>query len=290
MSETSLVLFVDLKPDTRIDLRIAARAAIAWADMVEEVGRHFDPLSHTTMELKSSEPGSQKLRAVVRALVGDPKAAIRTAIISSLIFLGRDTVTWSWEQVLEWMRGPDAPSEVQTLSEDERAAIAAEVVRALEARLAAQEARRVYEELAHDENVTGAAVTSSETGRPSTIVPRSAFPPDAYMVEEDGFQKRSKTLEAKLVLLQPVLARDTRRKWGFIWEHGTLKAAIKDQRFLEQLAKGELHVGMSEGIALTVQLEAKEELRDGVWTVKEYSVLHVLAVHPPVQQGDLGLE
>ena len=56
MSETSLTLFIDLRPGTKIDLRAAARAALAWADMVEEVGRHFDPLSSTIIELKSDLP------------------------------------------------------------------------------------------------------------------------------------------------------------------------------------------------------------------------------------------
>ena len=143
MSSTSLVLFVDLKPDTKLDLRTAARAALAWADMVERVGHHYDPNSSTIIELESAQPGSQKIKAVVRSLVGDPKTAIRTAIISTLIFFAKDTVTWGWEQVLEWMKGPDAPVEVQMLSEPEREALALEVAEALEKRLAEKEARRV---------------------------------------------------------------------------------------------------------------------------------------------------
>lgn len=58
MSETSLVLFIDLEPGTRIDLRVAANASIAWADLVEEVSFHFDPLNAPKIELERSQPGS----------------------------------------------------------------------------------------------------------------------------------------------------------------------------------------------------------------------------------------
>jgi hypothetical protein len=74
MSSVSLVLFIDLKPDTRIDLRVAAKAAIAWANLVEEVGFHFDPLNVPKIELESSQPGSQKLKTIVSAIVGQVHA------------------------------------------------------------------------------------------------------------------------------------------------------------------------------------------------------------------------
>jgi hypothetical protein len=63
MNETALVLFIDLEANERIDLRVAARAAIAWADMVEDVGGYFDPSSPPSIDLVASEPGSQKLKA-----------------------------------------------------------------------------------------------------------------------------------------------------------------------------------------------------------------------------------
>ncbi len=82
MSKTPLVLFIDLKSDTRIDLRAAAKAAIAWADLIEDVGGHFDPSSPPTVELVSSEPGSQKLKVIISSITDDPKATIRAAMLA----------------------------------------------------------------------------------------------------------------------------------------------------------------------------------------------------------------
>jgi len=62
MSEASLVLFIDLQPGKRVDLRVAAKAAIAWADLIEEVGAYFDPFSPPSVKLEGAEPGSQRKR------------------------------------------------------------------------------------------------------------------------------------------------------------------------------------------------------------------------------------
>lgn len=290
MSEASLVLFIDLQPQKKIDLRTAARAAIAWADMVEDVGAYFDPFAPPSIKLESAQPGSQKLKAVIESLSEDPKTTIRTAIVSALTFLLLTTGQWTWEQVLEWIKGPDAPVEAQSLSDDERRAIAQEVVDALDAKVAEGLARRVYDELGSDTNVTGAGISGSGEMRPTTVVPRAQFPSQIFIVDETGLEKRVRTEEVDLVLFRPVLTRETNRRWGFAWPHGKMGATIKDQEFLERLASGQLAIAMSEGIVFRVQLEITEERQNDVWMVKDYAVLKVLKVQPPSSQEALELE
>lgn len=290
MSESSLVLFIDLQPNTRIDLRAAARAAIAWADMVEEVGAHLEPLTPPTITLEGANPGSQKLRTVIQSMVGDPKAAIRTAIISALIFMAKDTVTWTWEQVLEWISGPDAPPESQSLSEADREALARDVVEALQRRIADEHSRRVYDELGRDAHVTGAGVSGQAEHRPQVVVPRQNFPANIYLVEERSVEKRERTEETNLVLFRPVLTKETNKRWGFTWQHGKIGATIKDDVFLERLATGDLQITMSEGIVFHVNLQIVEEREGDVWVVKEYSVLKVLDVRPPLKQDVFHLD
>ncbi len=290
MSEVPLVLFIDLKPETRVDLRTAAKAAIAWADMVEEIGRQIDPFSQTVLELERSDPGSQKLRAVVKSLVGDPKTAIRTAIISSIMFVFQTAATWGVEQVLEWLNSEDAPQEVHSMTDGDLRKFAEEIVVALENRNAEKDAKRVYDELLHDENVTGAAMTSSDSGRPSIITPRSDFPPEVFVVEEPGLQKRQKSEQVELVLLRPILTSETNKRWGFSWPHGKIGATIKDHGFLERMADGQLNVQMAQGIVFTVILETVEENKNGVWTVREYNIEKVLHIEPPSRQSGLDLE
>ena len=289
MTETSLVLFIDLKPDSRIDLRTAARAAIAWADMVEDVGTHFDPTSPPQIDLVGAEEGSQKIKAIISSLSEDPKANIRTAVVSSVVFLVGTTVTWTWEQVLEWITGPDAPHSVMELSDNERQMLAEEVAKALTDDLGKAPAKRVYDELGSDPDVTGVGV-SGGMDRPRIVVPRDEFPPEVYVVEEEGFEKRVHVETVELVLFRPVLTEETNKRWGFTWPYGKIGATVKDQDFLKRLLSGQLGIPMAEGIVFTVELEITEERRDRVWEVKEYTVLRVLDITPPSKQADLDLE
>jgi len=290
MSDTSLTLFIDLSPNSRIDLRVAAKAAISWANMVEDVGIHFDPSAPPTIQLEASEPGSQKLKTIISSLSDDPKADIRTAIVSALVFLGMTTAAWTWEQVLEWISGPDAPAETIQLSDDEREKLAREVAEALNNNIGRKPAKRVYDDLSADENVTGVGVTASPSRRPQTIISRDSFPPDVYVVEEEGLEKRSRVEEVELVLLRPVLTRETNKRWGFAWPHGKLGATIKDHGFLERMVTGELGIQMAEGIVFCVQLEIIEERKGTVWEVKEYTILKVLKIQAPAQQGGFDLD
>lgn len=242
------------------------------------------------IKLDSARPGSQKLKAIIDSVADDPKTTIRTAIVTAITFITLTTASWTWEQVLEWLKGDDAPKEVRAWSDDERVALARDVVDALEKKMGASRAKRVYDELGTDPHVTGAGISSQAEHRPNNVVPRRDFPPQIFIVEDEGFEKRSRTEVAELVLLRPVLTKETNKRWGFKWPHGKLGATIKDEDFLGRLAAGQLEVSMSEGIVFQVNLEITEERRDGVWVVKEYCVLKVLGIQPPFQQGDLALE
>lgn len=288
--DTSITLFIDLDHDAKIDLRVAAKAALAWADLVDDVGRYFDPSAPPSLSLIAAEPGSQKVRALITSLSADPKANIRTAVVSSITFIVLTTATWTWEQVLEWITGPDAPSDVLHLSDDERKALARDVVEALKNQVGTDEARSVYSELSVDENVTGVGVTSRSDGRPSSVVARHDFPPQIYIIDGEGTEKRTHVETVDLVLLRPFLTTDTNKRWRFSGPHGQLGATIKDDGFLESLASGQLEVPMAEGIVFRVRLEISEEHKGGVWSVKEYAILRVLEVRAPMKQKRLDLE
>ncbi|WP_136634944.1 hypothetical protein [Pseudooceanicola onchidii] len=291
MSETPLVLFIDLKPDTRIDLKTAARAAIAWADTVESVGAFFDPAHPPTIDLVASEPGSQKLRGIIKSITDDPQALIRTAIVSSIIYIVDTGGRWGLEQVLEYMKGPDAPQEVVSLSEEERTQIAKDVAAALEARLGEAPARRVFAELSNDDDVTGVGVTSRTDGnRPSIVVSRGEFPPEVFIIDHEGTEKRTRVEEVDLVLFRPVLTTETDKRWGFTWPYGKIGATIKDHEFLTNMAEGKLGIEMAQGIVLTVLLEISEERRESVWSVKEYSVQKVVKIRPHEKQERMDLQ
>lgn len=289
MSEASLVLFIDLKPDSRIDLRAAAKASIAWADLVEEVSFHFDPLNAPKIELERANPGSQKLKTIVTAITDDPKASIRTAIISALVFIGGTSVRWGWEQVLEYMSGPDAPQIEITLSEEDRLQIAHEVARLLQTGVGQPQAQEVYGALETDPNVTGAGVSGTTEGRPKVIVARPDFPKRQYIEIEEGTERQIYMERMDLVLLRAVLTDETNKRWGFNSERGKFGATIKDESFLQRLALGQLNIPMTQGIHFNVDLEVTETRVGEVWQVKEYTITKVHNVVPPLIQQRFGL-
>lgn len=287
MSGASLVLFIDLQPQSRIDLRAAAKAAIAWADLVEEVGFHFDPLNAPKIELESSEPGSQKLKTIINAITDDPKASIRTAIISALIFIGGTSLRWGWEQVLEYMSSPDAPQIDVRLSQEDKVEIAKEVARLLQTELGQEQAQDVYGALETDPNVTGAGVSGTTDRRPEIIVERSEFPKRRYAEQDEGSERRLHVERMDLVLVRAVLTEETTKRWGFESQRGKVSATIKDEKFLQRLAQGQLNIPMTQGIHFNVDLEITEVLVGEIWQVKGYSITKVHSVKPPPMQPRL---
>ena len=290
MTSTSLVLFIDLEPNTRIDLRTAANAAIAWANLVEEVSFHFDPLNAPKIELESSQPGSQKLKTVISALTDDPKAMIRTAVVSSLLFIGGTTINWGWEQVLEWMKGPDAPQIEIVLSEEEMQILAREVAKALKEEIGKDEAVEVFGALEADENVTGAGVSGTTERRPSTVIERRAFPKRTTIRDAEAIERRLYLEKMDLVLVRPTLTDETDKRWRFSSTRGVFSATIKDESFLRRLASGALNIPLAKGIALNVDLEIAEERDHEVWHVKDYTVIKVHSIMPPERQSDFDLD
>ncbi len=289
MSSTSLVLFIDLEPKTRIDLRTVANAAIAWANLVEEVSFHFDPLSAPRIELESSVQGSQKLKTIISLIRDDPKATIRTAVVSSLIFIGGTTVNWSWEQILEWMQGPDAPQIEVVLTQEDMQALAKEVPKALKDEIGKDEAVEVFGALEADENVTGAGVSGTTERRPLTVIERGEFPKRTIIRDADATERRIYLEKMDLVLLRAVLTDETDKRWGFSSSRGKFGATIKDESFLRRLASGALNIPLSKGIVLNVDLEVSEERDQEVWHVKEYTIIKVHSVQPPQTQSGFDL-
>ena len=273
--------------DARIDLEAAAQASLAWANLIKTVGQQVDPFTEWHVELESSLPGSQKIRSIISLKTSaEKKAAIKGAIIASILFMFKEAFAWGVGEVLDYLRGPDAPEEAQSLSEEERRLLAEDIVRLLGSDAGRDEATAVYEALEKDEKVTGAGATSSPTGRPSVVVRRDQFPSRSADVEEPKAQRTS-TDQVELILIRPVLTTDTSRRWGFQSRYGTFGAPIRDQKFLLALAEGRLEVPMSQGIRMIVELEITEEQDGGLWRPVDRVITRVIEVMPPPRQASL---
>ena len=84
----------------------------------------------------------------------------------------------------------------------------------------------------------------------------------------------------RVIILSPVLEVSNRR-WKFATAQGEFGASIKDNDFLEKIVQGQTAVRMRGGVELDVELETKERLIDGVWTIVERNVLRVVDISEP---------
>lgn len=285
MEETSITLYVDLRQGSRLDLEAAANASLAWARMIRAVGQSIDPMGDWAIELESSLPGSQKIKSFIRMKVGgDLRTLIVGAVGAALFFLVKETVSWGVAEVLDYLKGPDAPAEVQTLTEEELVVIADRIAAILQGTAGKEEAVEVFQALEADPDVTGVGATTGSGGKPAFIIPRAAFPTRR---ETDGMvepEERTQTERMEIILIRPVLAARTNRRWGFQTRLGAFGAPIHDEEFLKALVEGRLNVPLAQGILMDVDLEISEEKIGGVWRPKDRTVKRVHGIkRAPIQ-------
>lgn len=294
MRETAITLYVDLPQGARLDLEVAAHAALAWSRMIKTIGQHVDPFATWEVELESALPGSQKLRSILRLPENsDARNIVLGAIGADAVFLLKEAISWGVSEVMDYMKGPDGPAEVRALSEDEVRNLAQEIVSLLHSGVGQKEAAEVYDALEKDPDVTGAGATSARDRRPLVVVPRSHFPgPTSAENAEVGVPERASLEVMEATLLRPLLTASTTRRWGFQTRSGSFGAPIEDAKFLESLLAGRLNVPLRQGIVMVIEVEITEELVDGVWQIKDRVVRRVLDVKMPPVQTDLldGLE
>lgn len=289
MTETALTLYIDLPQGSRLDLEAAANAALAWSKMIKAIGQHVDPFTPWEVELESALPGSQKLRSILRLPQdADARSIVLGAIGAAIIFLLKESIAWGVSEIMDYVTGPDAPTEVRSLSDEEIQALAAEIASLLRSDVGKKEAKEVYEALEKDPDVTGAGATSARDKRPVFVVPRSSFPSQAGGDEvRDEPEERVTTERMEAVLLRPVLTTSTTRRWGFQTRGGSFGAPVQDVKFLEDILAGRLNVPLRQGIVMVIDVEITEERIDGLWKIKDRAISRVLDVKLPPVQGNL---
>lgn len=288
MEETTITLYVDLKQGSRLDLEAAGNAALAWAKLLKTVGESIDPFGEWQVELDRTLPGSQRIRSVIKVKGdSDRRATIKGAIVAAITFVVLETASWGIGEILDYMKGPDAPVEVQELSETQMQALASEVAEILRNGAGQQEAQAVYDALESDPDVTGAGATSGQNPRPEYVVPRGSFPARRSSASDTEPEERTVVEQMSVILVRPVLSTQTTRRWGFQTRAGSFGAPIHDAEFLADLAAGKLNVPLTQGIVMDVELHITEVLIGGVWRPKDRVVKRVIKITRPAVQVSL---
>ena len=81
----------------------------------------------------------------------------------------------------------------------------------------------------------------------------------------------------RLIVIKPVLENTSRKKWEFLWNNISIKAAILDSSFINNtLAKQAFGIGTVMDVELDITQEFSEDLQ--AFTNKKYEIKEVIDV------------
>lgn len=281
-----LRLYFKLEPDQTADAEVVSRAALAFIAGVKELAYLIDPSSPVHVGLEGHVEGS--LWEDLLLLFG--KVKDEYADHSLRYNLAFAAIAWILtppaERVRDNLWQPYLDKYLPEATPEQRAAAKQTVDRVAGA--ASREKEQFYREIGRDTAIAGVGAVLDRT-RPPVLVPRADFPTysgQAPTIISD--QDRTTVGPLRVVIVSPVFDVSNRR-WRFATAQSEFGAAVKDRAFLERIVQGQTAVRMRGGVELDVQLETKERLIDGVWTIVERNVLHVDNIMEPTasRQGSM---
>ncbi len=274
-------LYLDLEENESANIEVVARTALAWSAAVKELAFVIDPSMEVEIELVSGSEGSLDLNACLKAFskFAGQQPKLATVIVTSLTWFMVQTGSYTYQRVMDWLTGKDAPQVVRQLSRAEIESIAREVVNAQEKQIAGEQRRQIFHELNKDASIIGVGATQERDTKPAMIIPRSEFAERSgsiISVTEEEVRRRTETAIIPVILVSPTL-KDAERSWRF--QAGSLPefgAVMKDHAFLDALLAGRVALPLRAGVEMEIELETKQELVGGLWTVKERNVVRVI--------------
>lgn len=283
--EQDLNLYLDLEPGEFADLEVVARASLAFASAVREIAFVVDPSIVISLELESSTKGSLSINSVVRFIkqqVADPvtrKVILYTMVAWLTKEAGAALLNITIENIIR-----NEPE----ISEQDATRIAEKVLELLNKQVAIRPVQELFREVEKDQSISGVGVGTAKGARPSSLVPRDQFAKRGRDATDttDSDQIRFRRERSILTLISPVL-QDNKNKWRFQSKDGTIYAGMKDESFLRELLSGRSDIKMRSGIRLIADMEIKERLDNGVWTISERDVTRVLGIRTETEIDDL---
>ena len=300
MEEIPLSLYLQLNQGTYAEADVASRATIEFVDMVKQVVAFLDPDADVNVELVSGSEGSLGVNTVARIKEVVAKAGETADLITAglkarkvhwlaiyIVFrITNHSVDWAQDKVFDWLSGHDAPAAAKTLSDDDRRAIAADIVRMMRENIAKDPVRRIYRECDRDAKIEGLGVAERPREKPLVIVPKGQFSSFSGVTVESEGETRTVTERMGVTLVSPVLLPGDRR-WRFRSSTGEFGAPVRDVRFMESILNGTIGIPLQAGVALDLDLETKEARQDGVWEIESRAVTKVHGWKAAPVQPDL---
>jgi hypothetical protein len=275
-----LRLYYTLADGHTANAEVVARSSLAFIAGVKELIYVLDPSLKVQVGIQGHADGSlwEDLLLLVDRAKGEyySKPTRYGLALAALVWL----MTPPFERIRdnEWQPILDKYLPEAT---DEDVAEAKRLIEVAETgKVAVRERQQFFREVGRDTGIVAVSANIERT-KPSWSVPRRDFPAFSGQspILESGLD-RTTVGPMRVIILSPVLEISNRR-WKFATAQGEFGAAIRDREFLEKIVDGRTSVRMRGGVELDVELETKERLIDGVWTITERNVLRVVEINEP---------
>lgn len=294
--DEAVSLYLDLKPGERVDLEVAATAAIEWSRAIKAAAVTVEPGFEYRVRLIAAKPGSSKwLAAIERSPINqaakDVKAGFEAAPLILRLAVGAAVfaVTTVYP-TYELYFGEDegfTPKQREELEEAFKTAIQDPAVKA--------HRQAMYWEVQQDRNIIalGGGVPDSEDWRPPAMVPADRFAEGDGLFEvrlpeeKEGQRTIYQTLD--VILVTPRLV-NAELSWTFRQEGipGQFNAKMRDAKFLVALERNDIQENLRANIPMRIKLEIKEVRTDGEWKVRRGGRSVVEVVDEPTATENLG--
>ena len=296
--EVPISLYLKTGQGEHPDLKVVARSALLFAEIIENTARLIDFDAVIRVEIVSGSEGSfglntlSKIAASAKAVAVNVKQGVlagwqkheklRFLTVYVALKVLDNGFSWGQDQVMDWMASDDAPAEVRALSETDRKALAKEIAEELRRDQGDQQVKQLHKQVAKDKRISAIGVTASPKPARKLLV-REQF---TDRVDDDGDERiRHERFEATLI--SPVLEFGDRR-WKLRGPHGEFGAPINDKEFLKSAITGDLNLHLRGGLILDVEIDVYEKQIDsGVWSIDRRTVEKVHGWREGPVQGEL---
>lgn len=296
--EVPISLYLKTEQGVHPDLRVVARSAIIFAEIIESTARAIDPDLVVVVEVVSGSEGSfglntlSKVATKAKAKAADVKQGVldgwrkhekaRFLTIYVAVRILDNTISWGQDQIMDWMASDDAPAEVRTMSDEERKLLAKDIAEEMRRQPDDEKVQRLHGQIAKDKRIGAIGITA----RPQPakkLLPRSAF---VESPEDELPSDRIRHERFEALLISPVLEVGERR-WKFRGPYGEFGAPINDKEWLRSAVTGETNLHLRGGLILDVEIDVYEKLLDaGVWEIERRTVEKVHGWREGPVQGD----
>ena len=278
MQSTQVGLYVGLEEGRELDLRVAARAALAFDDFIRAFITEVEPETEVELTLRRSEVGSLNLISTVKAKVS--KNTIKGLAAGAAAWLALEVGSYTVNAFLDEIRTHLSDEEKTEISEGDLRRIAEACLKATKTSALVEKTNSISQALAEDQSVTGLGLTIGSEAKPRKIRPRAEFSKLRIVAtssqdKKNEDVKRETEIQTELILTEPVLINKP-RKWRFLIGKQEISAYVRDEAFRQKALQGKLEVPLSQGIVVNATLKTTEiEIEKGLWKPTKHEVMKV---------------